>query len=105
MTTWERRWPEWQPSPDSAWPAQRGGCTQLAAYEAGLTDDPGVWIQEIDVSDPKANPSSPDYDPDYHAMLALEEPDPESARMMKAYEGWSYPEPEREPPDWEAEPF
>jgi hypothetical protein len=47
--------------------------SQLAAYDAGLTDDPGCWVQPIDIRDPRLKPESPEYDPEYAAEVAWEE--------------------------------
>jgi hypothetical protein len=105
MSAWEHHWPDWEPSPESGNPAERGGCTQSAANEAGMTKDPGAWVQEVDISDPRLDAASDEYDWYYAALDAFVTPDGESARKMKPYEGWSYRGPDREPPDWEAEPF
>jgi hypothetical protein len=75
-------WPEWQPQPGTEDPSQ-GGMSQLAAYDAGLTDDPGCWIQPVEVyQDPRMDPRSPDYDPGYAAMVAWEQPSPAEYRAM-----------------------
>jgi hypothetical protein len=75
-------WPEWQPQPGTENPGH-GGMSQLAAYDAGLTDDPGCWIQPIEVyQDPRMDPRSPEYDPEYVAMVAWEEPSPAEYRAM-----------------------
>lgn len=65
-------WPSWQPPPDADSP-DRGGMTQLRAYEAGLTDDPGCWVQPIEVYwSPRLDPRSPEYDPDFAAQVEWE---------------------------------
>jgi hypothetical protein len=40
IMNWRDNWPPWQP-PDAEDPDRGGGMSQLGAYEAGLTDDPG----------------------------------------------------------------
>ena len=58
--TWPENWPFWRPEPGAETPGN-GGMTQLAAYEAGLTDDPGCWIQPVKVYwDPRLDPDGPD---------------------------------------------
>jgi hypothetical protein len=79
MANWQHRWPGWQPGPDSGLPAERGGCTPDRAYDAGLTPEPGGWVQDIG-----------------HGADGPEDPDPESARRMQAYDGWQYQPPDRE---------
>jgi hypothetical protein len=75
-------WPSWQPQPGPKDPSQ-GGMSQLAAYEAGLTDDPGCWIQPIEVyQSPRMDPSSVEYDPEYVAKVEWEEPSPAEYRAM-----------------------
>ena len=75
-------WPAWQPQPGTEDPS-RGGMSQLAAYEAGLTDDPGCWIQPAQVYwSPRLDPGSPEYDPEFVAQVAWEEPSPAEARAM-----------------------
>jgi hypothetical protein len=70
--------------------------TQIAAYDAGLTDDPGCWIQKIDLLDPRLNPDSPEYDPGYAAEAAWEEPSPaEQLTMDQARQ--AEPEPQAGP--------
>ena len=71
-----RTWPSWQPQPGAGDPGQ-GGMSQLAAYEAGLTDDPGCWVQPVQVYwSPRLDPSRPEYDPEYVARVEWEEPGP-----------------------------
>jgi hypothetical protein len=66
-------WPSWQPQPGAESPGN-GGMSQLAAYDAGLTDDPGCWVQPIQVYwTPKLDPASPEYDPGLAAEVAWEE--------------------------------
>ncbi len=66
-------WPSWQPQPGAESPGN-GGMSQLAAYDAGLTDDPGCWVQPIRVYwTPKLDPASPEYDPGLAAEVAWEE--------------------------------
>jgi hypothetical protein len=94
-----RIWPGWHWPP---WPGTddpgRGGMSQLAAYEAGLTDDPGCWTQKIEVYwDARLNPASPEYDPQFADQVAWEEPNPEEARAMAEphqAEPEAWPEPE-----------
>jgi hypothetical protein len=75
-------WPAWQPQTGTEDPSQ-GGMSQLAAYDAGLTDDPGCWIQPIEVyQDPRLDPSSVEYDPEYAAKVAWEQPSPAEYRAM-----------------------
>jgi hypothetical protein len=47
--SWRENWPSWQPPPDADDPDRDGGMSQLGAYEAGLTDDPGCWVQPVEV--------------------------------------------------------
>jgi hypothetical protein len=72
-------WPAWQPQPGAQDPGQ-GGMSRPAAYDAGLTDDPGCWIQPVDTRDPRLNPESPEYDWQYDAQVWWENggPDPAS---------------------------
>jgi hypothetical protein len=52
--------------------------SQLRAYETGLTDDPGSWVQPIEVyQSPRLDPRSPEYDPEFIAQVAWEEPGPD----------------------------
>jgi hypothetical protein len=52
----------WQ-LPSGAEAAERGGADQLRAYDAGLTDDPGCWVQPVQLTpDPRLDPASPFYD-------------------------------------------
>ena len=45
--------------------------SQLGAYEAGLTDDPGSWVQPVEVYwSPRLDPRSPEYDPEFVARYA-----------------------------------
>jgi hypothetical protein len=75
-------WAAWQPQPEAGDPSQ-GGMDQLAAYDAGLTDDPGCWVQKLELrGDPRLDPRSPDYDPQYAAEVAWEEPSPEDIRVI-----------------------
>jgi hypothetical protein len=74
-------WPEigssWQPPPGADSP-DRGGMTQLRAYDAGLTGDPGCWVQPIKVYwSPLLDPGSPEYDPEFVAQVEWEEPGPD----------------------------
>ena len=63
----------WQPQPGAGDPG-RGGMSQLAAYDAGLTENPGCWIQPVRLyPDPRLDPASPDYDPDLADQVAWEE--------------------------------
>jgi hypothetical protein len=95
-------WPKWQPQPGAEDPS-RGGMSQLAAYEAGLTDDPGCWIQPVEVYwSPRLDPSSPEYDPEFAAQVAWEEPGPEDAQApaesrQPETEPQAGPEPDAEP--------
>jgi hypothetical protein len=44
----------------------REGISQLRAYDAGLTGDPGCWVQPIEVYwSPRLDPRSPEYDPEF----------------------------------------
>lgn len=101
-------WPSWQP-PSSGVDLSRGGMSQLAAYEAGLTGDPGCWIQPIEVYwSPRLNPRSPEYDPAFADAVAWEEPGPADARAMAEAQALAeslQPDPEPWPgPDPDAEP-
>ena len=102
---WEQRWKEWQPSPESGHPAERGGCTEDAAYDAGLTPEPQGWTTRADQPDPRLDPDSDRYDPGYDAARAFEEPGPESLRQMQACQGWTCRRPAagKEPPGWDIE--
>jgi hypothetical protein len=52
--------------------------SQLGAYDAGLTDDPGCWVQPIEVYwSSRLDPRSADYDPDFAARVEWEEPGPD----------------------------
>lgn len=52
--------------------------SQLGAYEAGLTDDPGCWVQPIEVYwSPRLDPRSPEYDPEFVVQAEWEEPGPD----------------------------
>jgi hypothetical protein len=80
--SWPETWPTWQPQPGPEDPG-RGGMSQLAAYEAGLTDNPGCWVQPIEVYwSPRLDPRSPEYDPDFAAAAAWEEPSPAEAQAL-----------------------
>lgn len=69
-------WPAWQPHPGGQAPGL-GGMSQLAAYEAGLTDDPGCWARKIETYwSPKLDPASPEYSPEFADAVAWEEPGP-----------------------------
>ncbi|HEY3941400.1 MAG TPA: hypothetical protein VGL60_02850 [Acidimicrobiales bacterium] len=77
--------------------------SQLGAYDAGLTGDPGCWTQPIEIyQDPRMDPSSPEYDPGYAAMVEWEEPSPAEYRAM-AEEPPPPPRPQAGP-DPDAEP-
>jgi hypothetical protein len=57
--------------------------SQLGAYEAGLTDDPGCWVQPIQVYwSPRLDPRSPEYDPEFAAQVEWEEPGPGEAQAQ-----------------------
>jgi hypothetical protein len=74
--SWRETWPSWQPQPGAESPG-RGGSSQLGAYEAGLTDDPGSWVQPVKAYwSPRLDPSSPEYDPEFAARVEREEPGP-----------------------------
>ena len=93
-------WPSWRPPPGAEQPGN-GGMSQLAAYDAGLTDNPGCWVQPIQVYwAPKLDPASPEYDPQLAAEVAWEEPRPGEAEAQ-AEPPWPGTEPGRGP---EAEP-
>lgn len=96
---WEDIWPQWPMPREAGSPAERGGATQDAFYEAGLIDDPGRWIQPIDVGywDERLNPQSPEYDPDFFASVERENPSPEEEEAMEAERGWSRTPREPEP--------
>lgn len=67
--SWRETWPL-----PGAEDATQGGMSQLAAYDAGLTDDPGCWVQPIKVYwTPLLDPGSPEYDPEFAAEVAWEE--------------------------------
>jgi hypothetical protein len=75
-------WPSGQPQPGTEDPSQ-GGMSQLAGYEAGLTDDPGCWVQPVQVYwSPRLDPGSPEYDPEYVARVEWEEPNPAETRAQ-----------------------
>jgi len=77
-------WPSWRPQPGEL-DLSRGGMSQLAAYEAGLTDDPGCWVQPVEVYwSPRLDPRSPEYDPEFVAQVAWEEPSPAEAQALAA---------------------
>jgi hypothetical protein len=46
---WCDGWSSWWPPVGTEDPDQSGGISQLEAYGAGLTDDPGSWVQPIKV--------------------------------------------------------
>ncbi len=74
--SWQETWPEWQPPPDADSP-DRADMTQLRAWEEGLTDDPGSWVQPIEVYwSPRLDPRSPDYDPEFAIQIEWEERGP-----------------------------
>jgi hypothetical protein len=94
--TWPETWPTWQPQPGAESPGQ-GGMSQLAAYEAGLTDDPGAWIQPIEVYwSPRLDPRSPEYDPEFVARVEWEA-GPEDAAPAQAQPPWLHTEPDAGP--------
>ena len=65
-------WPSWQPQPGGGSPEQ-GGSSQLRAWEAGLTDHPGCWVQPVHVYwSPRLDPDSPEYDPEFAARVEWE---------------------------------
>ena len=76
--------------------------SQLAAYGAGLTDDPGCWVQKIEVYwSPRLDPSSPEYDPEFAAAVALEEPGPgESEAQAETRQPEPGPQAAAEPDAW-----
>ncbi len=77
-TGWRDNWPSWQPPPGAEDPDRGGGMSQLGAYGAGLTDDPGCWVQPIEVYwSPRLDPRSPEYDPEFVAQAEWEEPGPD----------------------------
>ena len=52
--------------------------SQLGAYDSGLTDDPGSWVQPIAVYwSPRLDPRNPEYDPEFAARVEWEEPGPD----------------------------
>ena len=74
--SWRETGSLWQPPPDAGSP-DRGGMSQLRAYDAGLTEDPGSWVQAIEVYwSPRLDPRSPEYDPEFVAQVEWEEPGP-----------------------------
>jgi len=90
--TWPETWPSWQPQPGAESPG-RGGMSQLSAYEAGLTDDPGSWVQPIEVYwSPRLDPRSLEYDPEFAARVEWEEPSPKEAKAQA-----ESPQPDTEP--------
>jgi hypothetical protein len=97
-------WPAWQPQPAADDPTQ-GGMTQLAAYDAGLTDDPGCWTQKVELhQSPRLDPESCEYDPEYAARVAWEEPSPAEQRALDELRR-QYPEPPARPgPEAQSEP-
>lgn len=67
-------WPSWQPHAED--PSQ-GGMSQIAAYDAGLTGDPGCWTQKIEVyQDARLDP------PEFVDRVAWEEPSPAEYQAM-----------------------
>jgi hypothetical protein len=75
MANWEHRWPNWKKTPDSGHPAERGGCTEDAAYDAGLIPEPLGWTQPVQTYwDPRLDPESDQYDPQFADAVAYEEP-------------------------------
>jgi len=75
ITSWRDNWPSWQPPPGAEDPDRGDGMSQLGAYEAGLTDDPGCWVQPIEVYwSPRLDPRSPEYDPEFVVQVEWEEP-------------------------------
>ena len=93
--------PSWQPQPNAEDPS-RGGMSQLAAYEAGLTHDPGCWVQPVEVYwSPRLDPSSPEYDPGFADQVAWEEPSPEEARVQaESHQPAAGPQAGTEPEAW-----
>ena len=76
--SWQEIWPSWEPLPDAESPDRGGGMSRLRAYEAGLTDDPGSWVQPIEVYwSPRLDPRSPEYDPEFVSQVEWEEPGPD----------------------------
>jgi hypothetical protein len=100
--SWPPAWPPWQPQPGAEDPSQ-GGMTQIAAYDAGLTDDPGCWVQPIQVYwSPRLDPASPEYDPQFADQVAWEEP---TAAEQQAMDQSRQPDPPHRPePDAWPEP-
>jgi hypothetical protein len=87
-------WPSWQPRPEAGDPG-RGGMSQLAAYDAGLTGDPGCWTQKIQVYwSPRLDPASPEYDPQFADQVAWEQPSPAEQRALDARQPQPGPPPE-----------
>jgi hypothetical protein len=75
--SWRENWPQWQPPHDADAPDRDGGMSQLGAYEAGLTDEPGCWVQPVEVYwSPRLDPRSPEYDPEFAAQVEWEERGP-----------------------------
>ncbi|HVT67214.1 MAG TPA: hypothetical protein VHF26_05660 [Trebonia sp.] len=91
-------WTAWQPPPEAEDPSH-GGMTQLAAYHAGLTDDPGCWARKLELYwDPRLDPGSPEYDPQLAAEVAWEEPSPAEAQALDAqHQPDTQPQPGPEP--------
>lgn len=59
-------------------PDRSGGMSQLGASDAGPTGDPGSRVQPIEVYwSPRLDPRSPEYDPEFVAQVAWEEPGPD----------------------------
>jgi hypothetical protein len=78
LISWQEIWPSWEPLPGSEKPRPGEGMSRLSAYEAGLTDDPGSWVQPVEVYwSPRLDPRSPDYDPEFVSQVAWEEPGPD----------------------------
>jgi len=76
--SWPDIWPPWQPPQDAEDPDRVGGMSQLGAYDAGLTDDPGCWIRPIEVCwSSRLDPEGADYDPDFVAWVEWGEPGPD----------------------------
>jgi hypothetical protein len=79
IMSWRDIWPSSQPPPDAEDPDQGGGgMSQLGAYDAGLTDDPGSWVQPVTVYwSPRLDPRSPEYDPEFAARVEWQDPSPD----------------------------
>jgi hypothetical protein len=59
-------------------PGPGRGMSQFGAYDAGLTGDPGCWVQPIEVYwIPHLDPRSPEYDLEFADRVAWEEPGPD----------------------------